>query len=122
MRMTKNRKIVLNLLKQAKKPLSAEDIANELIKDKIDLSTIYRSLEYFDKNNLLLRFHFNNKSYYFLNTSNHHHYFVCTNCLTMHQIECYLNNTIANLENNNHFVVTNHEINIYGLCNNCASL
>ncbi|HHW79676.1 MAG TPA: transcriptional repressor [Acholeplasmataceae bacterium] len=122
MRMTKNRKIVLNLLKQAKKPLSAEDIANELIKDKIDLSTIYRSLDYFDDNNLLLRFHFNNKSYYILNSSNHHHYFVCTNCLSMHEIECYLKDTLEALKTKNNFTVTNHEINIYGLCDICSNL
>lgn len=122
MRMTKNRRIILELLNQTKKPLSAENIAIALENDKIDLSTIYRSLDYFDVNNLLLRFHFNNKSYYFLNTSNHHHYFVCTNCLAMHEIECYLKDTIDSLEANKNFIVSNHEINIYGLCDVCSNL
>lgn len=122
MRMTKNRKMVLDILKQTKKPLSAENIAEALSENKIDLSTIYRSLDYFDDNNLLLRFHFNNKSYYFLNTSNHHHYFVCTNCLAMHEIECYLKDTISLLETENEFTISNHEINIYGLCNLCSTL
>lgn len=122
MRMTKNRKIVFDILKDAKKPLSAEDISHALSNNKIDLSTIYRSIDYFDNNNLLLRFHFGNKSYYFLNTSNHHHYFVCTNCLAMHEIKCYLNDTISQLENENNFTVSNHEINIYGICQECSSL
>ena len=122
MRMTKNREIVLNEFKKSNKPLSAEDIAANLKNSKMDLSTIYRSITYFDSNNLLLRFHFNNKSYYFLNTKTHSHYFICTNCLKMETISCNLKETIEDLTNNKHFTITNHELNIYGLCDICSQL
>lgn len=120
MRMTKNRKIVLDEFKNSDRPLSAEDIAKNLENSQMDLSTIYRSIEYFDTNNLLLRFHFNNKSYYFLNTSTHNHYFICTNCLKMEAVECNLKATIDDLKANKGFTVNNHELNIYGLCALCS--
>lgn len=120
MRMTKNRNEILDILKTTNKPLSAEDITTLLSKTKIDLSTIYRTLEYFDNNDLLLKFHFNNKAYYFLDTKDHHHYFICTNCLAMHKIDCNLHETLNDLENKRKFRVTNHEITIYGLCNLCS--
>lgn len=119
MRLTKNRKIILDIFENSKKPLSAEKIQELLIDYTIDLSTIYRTIDYFYNNDLLLRFHFDNKSYYFLDTKDHYHYFLCTKCLDMHKIDCNLKDTINTLVVDRGFQVNNHEINIYGLCDKC---
>ncbi|WP_084156704.1 Fur family transcriptional regulator [Haploplasma axanthum] len=78
------------------------------------------TISYSKKNNLLLKFHFDGKSFYFLNVDgHHHHYFVCTNCLSMFAIDCNMNSTIKELKNEHDFLVTNHEMTIYGLCKDC---
>ena len=120
LKMTSKRKKVYSVFENSDKPINAENILDVLGDDNINLSTIYRSIEYFLNNDLLLSFHFNNKSYYILNNEgNHYHYFICTNCLLMKKISCNMNPIIKKLENENNFLVTNHEMNVYGLCSRC---
>ena len=121
LRMTKQRKKVYQCLKNSEKPLSAETIYELIDEDKLNLSTVYRAIDYFENNNLLIKFHFNGKNYYFLEKDgNHHHYFVCTNCHMMHKIKCNMKTIITDLENERNFKVTNHEMNVYGICNLCS--
>lgn len=118
--LTTKRKKVYNLLKEVTKPLSVQDIYNSLNDETINLSTIYRSIEYFEDFNLLLKFHFNNKNYYFLNEDKKHdHYFICTSCLLMQMVPCNMKEVLSNLKLDNDFTITNHEMNVYGLCNKC---
>jgi len=118
-KLTKQRQIVYDVLKNSSTPLNAEMVFNLIPNNSIDLSTIYRSISYLEKNNMILRFHFTGKSFYILNTKSHHHYFVCTNCLTFKPISCILDGTIDHLKEKHKFLVTNHEITIYGLCEKC---
>lgn len=118
-KLTPQRQIIYNIFKQSKTPLSAEMIYNLLEPNTMNLSTVYRSIDYFFENDLILKFHFNHKSYYFLNTEQHHHYFICTNCLKMNSVDCHLNKTITKLENEHNLLITNHEMTFYGLCSNC---
>ena len=120
LRMTKQRKMVYQCLENSEKPLSVEAIYEIIKDDKLNLSTVYRAIEYFENNDLLVKFHFNGKNFYFLEKDgNHHHYFVCTKCHTMHKIKCNMKEILNNLESNKNFVVTNHEMNVYGLCSLC---
>lgn len=120
LRMTRKRQKIYDVIKGSKNPISAEDILNILGDENINLSTIYRSVEYFINGDLLLTFHFNNKTYYILNNEdNHYHYFICTNCLRMEKVDCNLSDVINELKHNKGFLVTNHEMTIYGLCNKC---
>jgi|SRR5690554_425512 len=119
-RMTTKRKKVYSVFENSNKPINAENILDVLGDENINLSTIYRAIEYFINNDLLLSFHFNNKTYYILdNEGNHYHYFICTNCLFMKKINCNMNPIIKKLEDENNFLITNHEMNVYGLCNSC---
>ena len=119
-KMTSKRASVFNAIKNYKKPISAEEIYDLLGSTNINLSTVYRSIDFLLENNLLLTFYFNNKTFYILNNEDkHYHYFICTNCLHMEKINCNLSNTIQNLQKNMNYSVTNHEMTIYGLCNNC---
>jgi|SRR5690554_79892 len=120
LRMTSKRKKVYDVIEKSNKPINAEIIADILGDDNINLSTIYRAIEYFINNDLLLTFYFNNKTYYILNNEGkHYHYFICTNCLYMEKINCNMNPIINKLETENNFLITNHEMNVFGLCNSC---
>lgn len=117
--MTKQRQEIYNVFSKSEIPLTAEMIYDLLPNNFLNLSTVYRTLEYFDNNSLVLRFFFNNKNHYILNNDQHHHYSICTNCLKMNVINCHLIDTINELENDDSFIVTNHEMTIYGLCSKC---
>lgn len=120
LKLTKQRKLIYDILKNNDKPLSAENIFYLLPQDAMNLSTVYRSIEYFQTQDILLKFTFNDSSYYILNEDkSHHHYSICTSCLEMKKIACHLTDTILNLESNDDFLVTDHEITIYGLCSYC---
>lgn len=120
MRMTKQRKLIYDILKAINKPLNIENIFYSLPDETMNLSTVYRTIEYFESFDLLIKFHFNGNSYYILNDNNeHHHFSICTSCLEMKEIACHLDQTIKDLKNDDSFLVTNHEITIYGLCKDC---
>lgn len=118
-KLTKQRQFIYDILKDSNKPLSIENIFYLLPEDTMNLSTVYRTIEYFQTFDILLKFNFNDTSYYILNLDKkHHHYSICTSCLEMKKIECHLQETIKALSNDN-FSVTEHEMTVYGLCSLC---
>lgn len=118
--LTTKRKKVYSLLEKTAKPLSVQDIYSKLNDQTINLSTVYRAIEYFESHQILLKFHFNNQNYYFLNLNKtHNHYFICTKCLLMKQVPCNMKQILIDLSTHNDFLITNHEMNVYGLCNKC---
>lgn len=119
-KLTSKRKKVYEIFETSNKPINAFDIHNTIGSESINLSTVYRAIDFLLDNNLLISFHFNSKTYYILNDdNNHYHYFICTSCLHMEKINCNMNNVIKDLEVNLNYQVMNHEMTLYGLCNNC---
>lgn len=122
MRLTPARKLVLNLFKTKSSLLCAEDIERLLKNESIFLSTIYRALEYFEKENVLGKSTINKTAYYYLIDGKHHHYMICTTCLARFPIDCKLDSMINKNMKKHNFVPTNHDLTIYGYCENCAKL
>ncbi|HZJ89713.1 MAG TPA: transcriptional repressor [Bacilli bacterium] len=118
-RMTKHRKLVLNLFKESDDMLCAEDIALLLKEQNIDLSTIYRALEYFERHNMLTKSMINQTSYYYLSGDKHFHYLICTSCKKRYKLDCVIEKFAAETIAQNEFKVTHHDLTIYGLCRNC---
>lgn len=119
--MTKQRKSILEVFKTNQHLLSAEMIHELLGENKMDLSTIYRTLELFNQNDLISRSSINNINYYYFNDGLHHHYMICLNCHVMVPIECHLTALENDLNNNHDFKVTHHDMTLYGYCKNCQS-
>lgn len=119
MRMTKHRKLVLSLFEQNDEMLCADDIALLLKEDDIDLSTIYRALEYFERYNVLTKSMINQTSHYYLTGDKHYHYLICINCKKRYKIACHIDQLAAQTIAANDFKVTHHDLTIYGLCRNC---
>jgi len=53
-------------------------------------------------------------------TSEHHHHLVCTSCGRVEEAECDLDDMIERLRLSRGFVVTAHDLNLWGLCSKCA--
>jgi Fur family ferric uptake transcriptional regulator len=114
---TRPRMAVYKVLSNAVGPLSAKDILAQINgADGVWLSSVYRTLAIFVKNNIVSRSLLpSGEAIYELKTSAHNHYAICTKCNGKTKIPfC----PVANCELKG-FSPTSHKIEIYGLCKKC---
>lgn len=118
--MTKKRNVILDILKNSDKPLSAEMIY-EITKDSLqmNLSTIYRAMELFLKEKLVNFSTLDKTQYFYIAKDEHTHYMICMNCRNMIEVDCKILQLIDDAIDQNEFLVKNHDLTIYGLCKNC---
>ncbi|MFA7423041.1 MAG: Fur family transcriptional regulator [Acholeplasmataceae bacterium] len=121
MRMTAQRKQILDILKQANHPLSAEMIMNKLPEDTLNLSTIYRSLDLFFAQEIVSKSYMNHTTYYYLNQREHHHYMICINCQKMYEIDCHIHHIADDIADKHGFKITHHDMTVYGYCKACQA-
>ncbi len=115
---------ILKVLYHSSKHLNAEEIAFN-IKAKynvnIGIVTIYNALKFFEEINLVKSLSIeNNPKKYELNLFIHHDHLVCIKC---HKIVEFHNEDIEQVQkdiaNKHKFLLKDHEMTIYGLCENC---
>ena len=127
---TKQRKDIYEVLKGAKKPLSALDIYQEILKmsgvdaSTFAISTIYRSLAIFEEKNLVEKSVLlgSDTAVYELADGHHKHYAVCLSChklvpLKHCPFEHVKHDSMESDEGD--FVVTGHKLELYGYCKEC---
>lgn len=110
LKLTNARKEILNILIESTKPLSYDDVKNDISMDK---ATFYRNIIKFEENGLISTFESNDKKRYYELQENKHSHFICTKCSN---IECIHEQIDINLKN--HKIET---IIIKGLCSNCIN-
>ncbi|MBN1999925.1 transcriptional repressor [candidate division KSB1 bacterium] len=135
-RLTVPRKIVINILKETEKHLSAEDIYVKALKinPSIGLTSIYRTLLLFTKINVVQKHDFGEKKarYELINNplkKEHHHHLICTRCKTVidyadfmkEEVEL-MTKTENKLSKKYHFKIIYHTVHFYGLCVKCQKL
>ncbi|HMM06714.1 MAG TPA: transcriptional repressor [Clostridiales bacterium] len=120
---TKQRQCVLSVLEQAEKPLSAMEIASLIGKEDctIWLSTVYRVLELFVKENVAVKTVLSDseKAFYELNRNEHKHYAVCLNCHKVVKIDSCPLKDLAPQQIDEDFQITGHKLEMYGYCKDC---
>lgn len=119
MRMTNQRKEIMNLLKKSSQPKSAEMIYEELPDHTMNLSTIYRTMDAFFQEGLISKSNMNNTAYYYLNHKHHHHYLICLGCQKMYEMDCHIDHIADEVAKNHHFKITHHDMTVYGYCESC---
>ena len=133
-RITSGREAILDVLSKSEKHLSAEDIYMKVYPKcpSIGLTTVYRTLDILAGLGLVFKFDFGDgRARYELaegpKGTRHHHHLICTRCNRIidytdfidEEVEL-LNQTEKGLSKKYDFNITNHLIQFYGLCNNCA--
>jgi len=123
LRSTVPRQRLFMLLKNAKEPVSL----NEIIKicPDFDRVTIYRIIETFIRIGITKVVHIGWKKRYELTDlfSPHHHHFRCTECHALSHISNEaLEAAIDSMSRENGFLVTSHQFEIEGLCITCRAL
>lgn len=119
MKMTSQRKAILNVLKKSSQPKSAEMIFSELDMDHLNLSTVYRTMDAFFQEGLISKSNMNNTAYYYLSNQDHHHYMICIQCQKMYEMDCHLDHFALEVANKHHFKITHHDMTVYGYCESC---
>ncbi|NLV77180.1 MAG: transcriptional repressor [Tissierellia bacterium] len=121
---TKQRNILLNILKEEEEPLTAEEIfikARE--RDKyINLSTIYRTLNIFISKDIAIKLNLEkeNKSMFQLNMMDHQHHIRCISCNKKIRIDkCPIIGYEYFIEENTNFHIIGHKLELYGYCSKC---
>lgn len=120
-RFTKKRKAIYNILENEDKTLSANDIYERLSDKTINLTTVYRSLEYFYLNGLVGRTNHNAIAYYYISKNDHYHYMICEKCHKRYEIDCKLKDIIKDISNEYNFEILSHDLSFYGICSNCQT-
>ncbi|MGX8710232.1 Fur family transcriptional regulator [Caproiciproducens sp. R1] len=123
---TKRRMAILEILEKQTQPVAAEQIFMELNRYDLStsMSTVYRELDSLVNNNLALKIKINesNKALYEYNRMIHKHYLVCLGCKKMISLDmCPLKTYEEKLQEQTHFIITDHKLNIYGYCPECQA-
>ena len=133
-RITSGREAILDVLFKSDKHLSAEDIYMKVHPrcPTIGLTTVYRTLDVLAGLGLIFKFDFGDGRARFElaegpKGAHHHHHLICNNCKRIidytdfidEEVEL-LNQTEKGLTKKYDFKITNHLIQFYGLCSDCA--
>src|SRR6056297_3007213 len=83
LRFTNNRKNVLEVLTEADKPLTIQQI-KEKIRENMDISTIYRALDFLERNHFIESASFGKSMRFFFCQNKFSHFLYCEKCSSIH--------------------------------------
>ncbi|BDU51530.1 Fur family transcriptional regulator [Haliovirga abyssi] len=116
-KLTENRKEIFNIIKSSKKPISAKVIQSK-IKDKLDCSTVYRTLEFLTKKQIINSVSFKGKSFYYYGTGGH--FLFCKECGEIIAFDqCIIGDLESKIEDKFNYKITNHVLYFQGYCSKC---
>lgn len=115
---------ILQLLDRTQgRHLSAEEIYRSLVEsgEEIGLATVYRVLTQFEEAGLVIRHNFESgQSVFELDHGSHHDHLVCVKC---NRVEEFVDELIEKrqeeIAKNAGYTITDHSLNIYGVCAQC---
>lgn len=116
-------KILQILENSINRHLSAEEISQALAQsgDEVGLATIYRVLTQFETAGLVTRHHFEEgHSVFELNEGEHHDHLVCIKCgIVKEFVDPTIEERQQCIAKEAGFSMTDHSLNIYGVCKKC---
>lgn len=123
---TKRRAAILGILERQPLPITAEQIFMKLGRQEVptSLSTVYRELDSLENSGLVskMKISDSSKALYEYNRMIHKHYLICLGCKKMIEIDaCPLKSFEEKLEEQTHFTITDHKLDLYGYCPECRA-
>jgi len=123
---TKQRDMILDCFLYCDQHLSTEELYLKLKESMpgIGFATVYRTLKLFAESGIAREIQFGDGQtrYEHLHAGEHHDHLVCTRCGAIMEFE---NETIEKLQaevaRNHGFTITNHKLELYGICAKCKS-
>lgn len=124
-RITPKRQALIEILYANKDILlTAEEITSLCLEKSQDLNTttVYRNLELLQSMGLLYTMNVDRHTvaYKLICHNHHHHHLICSNCGKMESIDyCPINNELLEQINKKGYVLKEHSLKLFGLCENC---
>jgi Fe2+ or Zn2+ uptake regulation protein len=119
---TRQRKLVFELIRKSPAPLSPGESAQKL-KNKVDRSNVYRNLDLFVRLNILKKVTLAHEDKYELSDRffQHHHHLTCESCGQVIKIRLgdRMESAISSFGRSHGFKITSHDFELRGLCKNC---
>lgn len=123
-RLTKFKKAITDVLSQSHCLLTKHDLVNQLkaINIKPNRSTIFRSLGFLTKHNVIIKNTIAGIDYYEI-PKDHHHHLVCIGCKSISKVEFgnHLIKQEKQIAKQNKFNIVNHSLEFYGYCHKCQT-
>lgn len=119
---TKKRQKILDIIKNSSVPITAEEIFFKIKDEKINLSTIYRTLITLEECGFIEKnLSSDKRNYYCIKNNVHSHYLICSNCKKMVKLDiCPLNEICDEISHDTGFIITSHLLEIRGICSQCS--
>ncbi|HHT36700.1 MAG TPA: transcriptional repressor [Firmicutes bacterium] len=122
-RKTKQREVILQVLRSTKCHPTADWIYQEVRKElpNISLGTIYRNLKTLTEMGEILELSYGSTYSRFDGNADNHYHFVCEECGNVYDVDLPVNESInAKLEDKYDVQVNSHRLEFYGTCRECS--
>jgi Fur family ferric uptake transcriptional regulator len=124
-RNTKQKQIILTIMKEAGRPMSINEIYSQIVLQlpRIAKSTIYRNIDSLLNQNLIDKYHLNdNETFYRIKAdqSEHKHLVICDECKKVFDLPSCPLNALEDAMEEKGFIIKEHQIQITGICKACA--
>lgn len=124
-RNTKQKQLILTILKETDRPMSINEIYLQVTKDlpKIAKSTIYRNIDALLSQNLIDKYHFNDNEVFYrikADSNEHKHFILCDDCKKVFDLPSCPIHEIEHAIEEEGFIIKDHLIQITGTCKICA--
>jgi Fur family ferric uptake transcriptional regulator len=115
---------ILKTLYFSTEHLTAEEISNKIKQNynvSIGIATVYRAMKFFSDLKLVNQLDIADSAIrYELNISEHHDHLICTSCWKIIEFrDDLIEQTQTKIAEKNNFILKEHIMTIYGLCENC---
>ena len=124
-KLTKSRREVIRIFRQAATPLSVSDVHQRLAETAADLASIYRTIHLLCDLGVITKLEFHEHTYrYELSDlfAPHHHHLICRNCGIIENLfnECLPVGLEEKILAQAGFQVESHVLEFFGTCRNCS--
>lgn len=122
-RITAPRLDILTILKANHNPLTISEIHGKLKNKKIDLATVYRTINLFTELGIVYEIDFKDefKRYELVYDRHHHHHIVCRKCKRVENVEACVLEELEKLLNKKGYSDISHSLEFFGVCQRCRS-
>jgi len=121
LKITKARLSLLDIFKHAKKPLSMKEASTYLGEKKVDLVTLYRTVQSLEELGLIKQIRLENRQAYYELAGEHHHHLVCETCSKIRDVKmCNLDLSKTIIKNSGFASVKHHSLEFFGTCKVCS--
>lgn len=120
-RITAPRLEILSILKENHDPITISELHKKIKNKKIDLATVYRTINLFAELNIVSEIDFKDefKRYELVYDRHHHHHIVCKKCKRIENVETCVLEELEKLLNIKGYTEISHSLEFFGVCENC---